>query len=110
MHSIVKERPEDLASNLHHLIADSEDLMSSIRKAGGNQYADAMKRIDRDIERAKSQLGDMQQNFAARTRAVRRQADHMVYSHPWETAGAAAAVGTALGIAVGMLVARALSR
>jgi ElaB/YqjD/DUF883 family membrane-anchored ribosome-binding protein len=109
MHTTVRARPEDLATNLRQLIAGSEELMSSIRKEGGNQYAEVMKRIDRDIEQAKEQLGELHHGLVTRTRAVARRADRVVNEHPWETAGTAAAAGTLLGIAIGTLIGRANS-
>ena len=91
MDSIVSAGPEALAANLRQVIAGSEELMQSIRKEGGSQYAHTMKRIDRDIQRAKEQLGELQLDLAARTRAIGRRADRVVSEHPWETAGTAAA-------------------
>ena len=110
MDKITTAVPKELATNLRQLVAGSEELVSTIRKEGGSQYEQAMKRIDRDIELVREQLGELQYDLASRTRALRRRADRVVNEHPWEAAGTAAAVGTLLGVAIGLLIARSTHR
>jgi ElaB/YqjD/DUF883 family membrane-anchored ribosome-binding protein len=99
---------ERVAANLRELIAGAEDLLTALRKEGGERYLDAMERIERDVERARDLLDEMQDSVATRARAVARRTDRIVRAHPWETAGASASVAVLLGVAIGLLVARSM--
>jgi ElaB/YqjD/DUF883 family membrane-anchored ribosome-binding protein len=110
MTTMTQRAPEGVANNVRQLIAGTEDLLDTIRKAGGDQYNEAVERIEREIRQMKADLDDLQDTIAARTRAMARKTDRMVHAHPWETAGTAAAVGLLLGAAVGLLIGRQLSQ
>ncbi len=109
MDTIDSGRPEGLVTNLRQLISGSEDLVNTVRKNGGREYGRTLKRIDRDIEEAKEQLGELQHTLTTRMRSVGRKTDRIVSSHPWETAGTVAAAGALLGVAIGVLIVRSNS-
>ncbi len=102
--------PERVAANLRRLIAGTEDLMNAVRKEGGDQYRQTMERIEGEIERAREQLDELQDTIAARTRTMARRTDRIVHEHPWESAGAAAAVAVLLGVAIGLMISRSISQ
>jgi ElaB/YqjD/DUF883 family membrane-anchored ribosome-binding protein len=101
---------ERVAANLRELVAGVEDLLTALRKEGGERYRDATARIEHDVVRARELLDEMQDSVASRARAVARRTDRIVREHPWETAGASATVAILLGVAIGLLVARSLSQ
>ena len=88
--NLVTAGREHAAENLQRLIDGTEDLMETLRKDGGRQYRHALKRMERDIARAKSQMNGLQDGLGARTRAVARGTGRLVRRHPWETAAATA--------------------
>ncbi|HUH94617.1 MAG TPA: DUF883 family protein [Casimicrobiaceae bacterium] len=104
MNDFVIAGRDEAAANLRRLVDGTEELMETLRKNGGGQYRRAMKRIERDIERAREQLGDLQDTVGGRTRAAVRTTDRLVRAHPWESAGAAAAMALFVGGALGVLV------
>jgi ElaB/YqjD/DUF883 family membrane-anchored ribosome-binding protein len=108
MTTTLKQAPDAVATNVRQLIAGTEDLLHTIRSEGGDRYRDAIERMDREIERIKDELDNLQDTASMRARRVARRTDRLVHSHPWETAGAAAAAGMLLGGALGVLVVRAL--
>jgi ElaB/YqjD/DUF883 family membrane-anchored ribosome-binding protein len=110
MTTMLKRAPEGVTTNVRQLIAGTEDLLDTIRKTGGEQYNEAVERIESEIERMKADLDELQDTIAARARAAARRTDRIVHAHPWAAAGTAAAVGVVLGAAVGVLVGRQLSQ
>jgi len=104
MSDFVTAGRDEAAANLRRLVDGTEELMQSLRKNGGRQYRHAMWRMERDIERAKAQLGDSQDTAGGRTRAIVGATDRLVRAHPWESAGAAAAMALLIGGALGVLV------
>jgi ElaB/YqjD/DUF883 family membrane-anchored ribosome-binding protein len=104
MIDLVTDGRDQAAANLRRLVDGTEELMETLRKNGGRQYRHAMKRIERDIERTKAQLDDLQDTVGGRTRAVARTTDRLVRTHPWESAGAAAAMALLVGGALGALM------
>ncbi len=104
MNDFITAGRDDAAANLRRLVDGTEELMQSLRKNNGRQYRHTLKRIERDIERARAQLGDLQDTVGGRTRAVVRTTDRLVRAHPWESAGAVAAMALCIGGALGVLV------
>jgi len=102
MADITIEGPERVAANLRQLIAGAEDLLLALRKEGGDRYNEIMERIQRDVDRARELLDEMQDSMAARARVVARRTDRIVHEHPWETAGATATLALLLGVAIGL--------
>jgi ElaB/YqjD/DUF883 family membrane-anchored ribosome-binding protein len=104
MNDFVTAGRDEAAANLRRLVDGTEELMQSLRKNGGGQYRHAMKRMERDIERAKAQLDELQDTVGGRKWAMVRTTDRLVRAHPWESAGAAAAMALFVGGALGVLV------
>lgn len=87
--NLVTAGREHAAENLQRLIDGTEELVESLRKNGGRQYRHVLRRMERDIARAKSQANGLQDTLGARTRAVARGTGRLVRTHPWEAAAAA---------------------
>lgn len=103
--NLVTAGRDHAAQNLQRLIDGTEELVETLRKDGGRQYRHVLRRMERDIARAKSQLDDFNGTLGARTRAVARGTGQLVRAHPWETAAAAALL---VGGAIALLMRRKL--
>jgi len=88
--NLVTAGRDHAAENLQRLIDGTEELVETLRKDGGRQYRHVLRRMERDIARAKSQMDDFQGTWGARTRAVAHGTGRLVRAYPWEAAAAAA--------------------
>ena len=100
------DRDYDVRTTLSGLVSKSEEMLAAIGEEGALRYRDATLALERQIRRARDQIDDVQYATARRARLTARQADHYVHENPWTTAGAAAAVGAAIGALVALLIVR----
>ena len=62
--------------------------------------------MQRQMRRTRDDLDDLQYSAVRRARKSIRHADMYVHDNPWQTAGAAAAVGALIGAVVAILLTR----
>ena len=100
--SEIKTKRDQLATDFQRVMTDIDALLN----AGGTKVEGEVKAIrERLLERlddTRRKLGDLQDEGIERARRAARQTDEYVHDHPWHAVG----VGAALGLLVGVLVAR----
>lgn len=97
-----------LADNLRRVVEGTEDLIENVRREGSDRYRDVVDTIERDIERARSDLETLERKVARQARASWRRVDRLAHRHPWEAVGIAVAVTAAVAAVIGVLVGMSL--
>ena len=93
---------ERLVADLKSVVQEAEDLLKATASDAGDGAAEMRSRIRASLERAKDNLLEIEEAAVERARAAGRATDNYVHENPWQSMGAAAAVG----LLVGMLIAR----
>lgn len=91
-----------MTQSLRHLVDDAQQTLRDAAETGDARL-DAMRhRFEAQLRRMRMQLDDLEEAAVHRARHAARSADLAVHNHPYSAMGAAAA----LGLLVGLLVAR----
>ena len=93
---------EKLMQDLRVVVADAEELLRATAGQAGEKVAAARERIQENLAAAKQRLAAAQDAVVARTKEAAKVTDEYVHENPWKAIG----VGAALGVVVGMLIAR----
>jgi ElaB/YqjD/DUF883 family membrane-anchored ribosome-binding protein len=91
-----------LAREAHNFLADIEDLVKATTSLTGEDLARAKARLAERIAAAKASVGKMGGAIADGTRHAAQATDGFVHERPWQAIG----IGAALGVLVGVLIAR----
>jgi uncharacterized protein (TIGR03382 family) len=91
-----------IAESLRHMVDEADQLLKSASSAGDQKFDEARSRIEHQLHDLRLQLQDLEATALARARQAARSADQAVHNHPYGAMGVAAAVG----LLVGLLVAR----
>jgi ElaB/YqjD/DUF883 family membrane-anchored ribosome-binding protein len=95
-----------LAAILRQTASQADDLIAAVRREGGERYGAAVRRLERQLKRTNADLQDLEQEAVRGARAAIRAADRVAHEHPYATAGTSAFVGFALGMLLGLALAR----
>ena len=95
-----------LVTDAKVMLADTEELLKAVGTDSKEKIASVKPRIESAIERARARIGETEFALEAHARKRARQLDAYATEHPWQTAGAAAALGAAVGAIIGVLLAR----
>jgi ElaB/YqjD/DUF883 family membrane-anchored ribosome-binding protein len=98
--STITESREQLVVDMKAVIADAQELLEATTSATGDRVRAARARAEETIRSARQRVADLEVVDQAKEAA--RSADEYVREHPWGAVGVAAAVG----LLVGVLVAR----
>ena len=93
---------DKLVQDFKLVIADAEELLRATASQAGEKVAAARERIQDRLHTAKLRVAEAEEALRARTREAARVTDEFVHDKPWYAVGIAAA----LGLVVGMLIAR----
>jgi ElaB/YqjD/DUF883 family membrane-anchored ribosome-binding protein len=93
---------DKLASDMKVVISDAEDLLKATASAAGERVTAARARMEESLRVAKVKLADAQEAMVDRAKDAARATDDYVHAHPWKSAG----IGIAIGVILGMLIAR----
>jgi len=93
---------EQLIADLNTVVADAEALLKATAGQGGEALAAVRAKAEASLGVAKAKLSEAQAALLAKTRAAAKATDEYVHVHPWQAIG----VGTAVGVLVGLLIAR----
>jgi ElaB/YqjD/DUF883 family membrane-anchored ribosome-binding protein len=94
--------PASSSGEFHNFIADIEDLITSMTPLTGEDLARAKARLSERVSTAKQSIAEVSEEVAHRARKTARDTNHYVHEHPWQAVG----IGAALGLLIGVLVAR----
>ncbi|SRR5581483_1642815 len=89
---------EKLISDFKAVITDTEELLRATANQTGERIASARARVEERLASAKEELADVGEEVAARGKAAARTTDAYIRNHPWQSVGAAAALGLLVGL------------
>lgn len=84
------------------ILEHTEALLSEALAASGDEAKALQARIASGLEAARQNLGEAEQALLDKARDAAKATDSYVREHPWQAVG----LGAALGLVVGMLIAR----
>lgn len=93
---------EQLIQDFKVVVADAEALIKATAGQGGETVAAMRAKAEASLATAKEKMSEAQAALLVRTRAAAKATDEYVHVHPWQAIG----VGTAVGLLVGLLIAR----
>ena len=100
--SEMKTKRDQLASDFQRVMDDIDALLN----AGGTKVEGEVKaireRLRERLDDTRRKIGDLQYEGIERARRAARDTDEYVHEHPWHAVGA----GAALGLLIGVLIAR----
>ena len=97
---------ERLAAILRHIASRAEELIEAARKDGGERYRTSIRRLERQLRRTQADLDELEETMLRRARSAARAVDRAAHDHPYAAAGTTAIVGAAVGILIGIALAR----
>lgn len=98
----VAASPAGASGEFHNFISDIEDLITSMTPLTGEELARAKERLSERVAAARESIAAVGDEVADRARKTARDTNHYVHEHPWQAVG----IGAALGLLIGVLVAR----
>jgi len=93
---------EKLVEDLQALLADVDNLFRQAAAAGGQEAQELRRRAEGALSQAVERLAAAERDLLRRGREAARATDDWVHENPWSAIG----VGAAVGVLVGMLIAR----
>ena len=93
---------DKLVDGLKNAIGEAETWLSDAAEQGENAVSETRARFDETLRTAKSDLRKLEDSAIAHGRAAAKTADAYVQDNPWK----AVSLGAALGVIVGLLIAR----
>lgn len=93
---------EKLMGDLRTVVADAEELLKATASQTGERIAAVRAKAEESLKAAKVGLAEAQAAVVAKTKEAALATDEYVRANPWESVGVAAAVG----LVIGMLIAR----
>jgi ElaB/YqjD/DUF883 family membrane-anchored ribosome-binding protein len=91
---------DKLMEDLRLVVTDAEELLRATAGQAGEKVAAARARAAESIDVAKARIAQAGYAAAAQTREAARAADEYVHDNPWAAVGVAAAVGVVIGILI----------
>ena len=91
-----------LSREVHYFLADIEDLVRATTSLTGEELVRAKAKLAERITAVKASVGQMGGAIADGTRHAAQATDSYVHERPWQAIG----IGAALGVLVGLLIAR----
>lgn len=102
MHSNLSVPKDKLMNDLRMVVTDAESLLQATASQAGESAAAARARIQKSLETVKENLVVAEEAVIARTKEAAKATDEYVHENPWKAVG----ITAALGLIVGMLIAR----
>ena len=89
---------EKLVDDFAEMLTEAEDLMKRAASETGERAKDLRSQVEAKILAAKSRLQEMQGDALDSAKAAARVTDDYVHDNPWQAIGAAAALGSLVGL------------
>jgi len=93
---------DKLVSDLKVVIDDAEELLRATTSQAGEKVAAARVRIEKSLDTARARLAVASDATVDGAKVAARATDAFVHEHPWQAVG----IGAAVGVILGMLIAR----
>lgn len=95
-----------VADDFQKVVNEAETLVKAIGDEGGAQMNQMRDRLTTAMHSARDRLMSWERDAAEFTRRAAASTDQYVHENPWKSVAISAAVGTSVGIVVGMLISR----
>jgi ElaB/YqjD/DUF883 family membrane-anchored ribosome-binding protein len=102
MHNSIAIPKEKLMEDLRSVVSDAEALLHATASQAGEGASVARARIQKSLQDVKERLIDAEDAVIERTKEAAKVTDEYVHDNPWKAIG----ITAALGMIVGMLIAR----
>jgi len=93
---------DKLMADLRTVVNDAEQLLKMTADQVGEGTAGLRERLQERLAQSKERLIDLQAMATEKAKAAGHAADDYVHEHPWKSV----AIGTGVGLIVGMLISR----
>ena len=93
---------DKLMDDLKSVIGDAENWLKDAASQGAEASSDIRARFDDTLRTARSDLRKLEDSMLAQGRSAAESANVYVRDNPWKSVG----LGTAVGVIVGLLIAR----
>ena len=99
-------RDGSVRTTVQNLMSECDNLLAALGDEGARRYRDAVTGLQRQMRRTRDDLDDLQYSAVRQARKSIRRADAYVRDNPWQSAGAAAAMGAVIGAVVAIILTR----
>ena len=96
------DQTSNLLDQSQEILHKTEKLIADAANATGKEAEALQARILSGLREAKSRLTDAEEVALEKARNAARATDEYVHEHPWKAIG----IGAAVGVVIGMLIAR----
>ena len=93
---------DKLLDDLKTVVTDAEQWLRQSSHLTGEELLAAKDKFERTLRIAKDDLIKIEETVVARTKEAAKATDEYVHENPWKAVG----IGAAVGLVVGMLIAR----
>lgn len=93
---------DQLVSDLKTVIQDAEAWLRHGGQLTGDEFKAAKAKFERTLIKAKDDIVRLEEAVVEKTKATAKATDEFVQENPWKAVG----VGTAVGVVIGLLLAR----
>jgi len=100
MNNTTTTAKDRLASDFRDVMTDVEALMTATTNKAEGEASELRARIRDRLEAAKHRVAEAQHEAVERARRAAEATDSFVHEHPWQAVGVAAAVGVAIGVLI----------
>lgn len=91
---------DKLMDDLRLVVTDAEDLLRATAGQAGEKVSAARARAEKSIDAAKARIAQAGYAAVEQTREAAKATDDYVHDNPWAAVGVAAAVGVVIGILI----------
>lgn len=88
--------------DVQNVVSEAQELLKTVKDEGATQVHAVRNKMQAQYEVAREKLGEIQTTVAEGAKVAVTSTDAYVRSNPWRAVGIAAAVGSALGLLIGL--------
>jgi len=98
MNKTSSETKDRLIDDFNSVVNEAEQVLKSATREGSEKTNALLNKVSENLKVARERLGDLQDNAVQKTKAAAKATDHYVHEHPWQSIGAAVALGVVIGL------------
>jgi len=90
-----------LVEEFNSVVAETEQLLKSVAKAGGQNAGALHASVEQSLANAKDRLRNLQATSTEQVQVAAQATDKYVHENPWQIIGIAAGLGMVIGMMLG---------